>query len=347
MSMQSALAALNTAAPAVPQGSPSAITNMSNAGANTNQEAPQGAQETKVIADNAQQADGAKAEEGVVDAAPLTPEKTEEKKADPSESSKQFAALAKKEKAIVKQQAEIKAKEATISAREAAISAKEAEIKQAESLWETDVLRALEMKGYTYQKLTDMILSGKVAPDKAPEDPIQVARDIETKLRKEFADREAAKEESAKKAASEAAARQEEELAQAYEQYRTEVSSFTKEHEAEYELINMYGQQELIIDTVKQYYETNKRVLSTKEASDMVENYLYDEAQKALNSKKFAAAKKTTETTAEKIIAPATNKLKAAPTKTLSNNLTPTMSSVLPSATDAERMKRAMAKLNT
>lgn len=344
MSMQSALAALNTIAPNVPEGTATIVTNAANAGANTNQEAPQGAQETKVNATDAQQTSGAKAEEGVaVDAAPLTP--PEEKKAD--DSSSKFAALAKKEKAIVKQQAEIKAKEGAFAQREAAIAEREAQIKESEAMWETDVLKALEMKGYTYQKLTDMILSGKVAPDKAPEDPITYAKSIEEKLRKEFTDKENAREEAAKRANADAAAKEEKDLAEAYEQYRTEVASFTKENEAEYELINMYGQQELIIDTVKEYYEKNKRVLSTKEASDMVENYLYDEAQKALNSKKFAASKKTAETTAEKIVAPATNKLKSAPTKTLSNNLTPTMSSVLPSATDAERMKRAMAKLNT
>lgn len=342
MSMQTALAALNTAAPAVPQGSATIITNMANDGANKNQEAPQGAQETKVIATNAQQIDGAESNEGVVVAAPLTPEKTEETKKTEESSSSKFAALAKKEKALVRQQNEIKAKEITFTEREAAIAVREAKIKESEALWETDVLKALEMKGYTYQKLTDMILSGKVAPDKAPEDPIQVARDIETKLRKEFADRETAKETAAQKAAEDAKAKQEEELASAYESYRAEVASFTKEFEAEYELINMYGQQELVIDTVKQYYEANKRVLSTKEASDMVEKYLYDEAQKALNSKKFAkktsdVEKPKAETTATKVVSQ---------TKTLSNNLTPTMSSALPAATDAERMKRALDKLS-
>lgn len=343
MSMQSALAALNTAAPAVPQGSPSAITNVTNAGANTNQEAPQGTQETKVIATNAQQVDGAKTEEGVVEAAPLTSKadkKAEETKA--SDSSK-FAALAKKEKALVKQQADIKSKESAFAAREAAITAREAEIKKSESLWETDVLAALEAKGYTYQKLTDMILSGKVTPDKAPEDPIKVAREIESNLRKEFADKEAAREEAAKKAASERTAKEEQDLADAYEQYRAEVNSYTKEFEAEYELINMYGQQELVIDTVKEYYAANKRVLSTKEASDMVEKYLYDEAQKALNSKKFSKK----DTAAQKVVEVSDNKLKSSGTKTLSNNLTPTMSTTLPAATDAERMKRAMDKLNS
>ena len=341
MSMQTAIAALNTAAPNVPTGAATITTNIANAGADIVQEAPQGTQETKVIATNAQQIDGAKTEEGVVEAAPLTP-KVEEKKEEvkPSDSSK-FAALAKKEKALVKQQNEIKARETAFAEKEAAISAREAAIKQSEALWETDVLKALEMKGYTYQKLTDMILSGKVAPEKAPEDPIKYAQGIEEKLRKEFADKDAAREAAIQKSAADAKAQQEADLAAAYEAYRGEVASHTKEFEAEYELINMYGQQELVIETVQGYYEKNKRVLSTKEACDMVEKYLYDEAQKALNSKKFA--KKTSPV--EKVIEPQTKSVTQ--TKTLSNNLTPTMAAVLPSATDAERMKRALAALDS
>lgn len=348
MSMETALAALG-AANAAKDAATSASTepqNMANNGANTNQtENTQGGQESKENANNAQQS-SAKTEGGVEAKASTaetpsteTPAKTEAEKA-PAVSA-QFAALAKKEKAIVKQQADIKARESAFAAREAAIAARETKIKESESLWETDVLRALESKGLSYQKLTEMVLSGRIAPDKAPEDPIQYAKGIEEKLRKEFADKEAKKEADAKAAAESAKKQQEEELKAAYESYRQEVNSFTKENAAEYELINMYGQQELIIDTVNGYYEKNKRVLSVKEASDLVERHLEDEAKRALTSKKFSP----------KNDAPVKNNLKEEPkaaqqTKTLSNNLTPTMSSTLPAATDSERMKRALAALD-
>lgn len=349
MSMDKALAALNTPnnaeIPTTPTETP---INLANNGANlTDKSLPnQPAQETKVTATTGDQSIEAK-KDGVVDADKSTEATTSTapKKEEETPISSKFAALAKKEKALVKQQADIKAKEATFSQREAAIAEREAKIKESESLWETDVLKALEMKGYTYQKLTDMILNGKATIEKAPEDPAALAKRLTDEVRKEFADKEAAREAAIKKSQEDEKAAKAKELEEATEAYRQQVINFTKENENEYELINMYGQQELVLGTVEAFYEKHNRVLSIKEASDMTEKYLTDEAERAVNSKKFAnrlAPKK--ETPADKVIK--TETAKSAPTKTLTNNLTPTMASVLPAATDAERMKRALNKLN-
>lgn len=350
MSMEKALAALNTTANATIPSTPSEATptNMANSGANLTDQslANQPRQETKENGDKGSQT--IETTPGVVGATPAeatTTSTTEpEKKEDPKISS-QFAALAKKEKALVKQQADIKARETAFSQREADISAREAKIKEADVLFETEPLKALEMRGLSYQKLTDMILTGKTTIEKAPEDPKAYADRIAADIRKEYADKETAREAASKKAEDDAKAKQEKELEEAYSSYRAQVDSFTKENFDNYELINLYGQQELIIDTVNQYYEKHNRVLSVKEASDMVEKYLTDEAERAMNAKKFAgrtAPKK--ETAADKVIK--SEPAKSQPTKTLTNNLTPTMASVLPAATDAERMKRALNKLN-
>lgn len=334
MSMESALNALNAVSSA-PLGVATNPTNMSNNGANEAVNPP--TQETKVneiIGNNpieATKTDSA-VEEAKADAAAPSPKK--------DDASSKFAALAKKEKALVKQQADIKAKEQSFIQKEQDIAAREAKIKASEALWETDVLAALESKGYSYQKLTDMILSGKVSPEKAPIDPITEAKKIADDLRKEFSDKEAAREAAIQKSQEDKKAQEAKELEEAYTNYRNSVAEFTKTNADDYELLNMYGQQELVVETVDGYYEKYKRVLSLKEASDLVENYLIDEAQKALGSKKLSKSSPI----ADKVIAQ--DEKKSSP-RTLSNNLTPTMASTLPASTDSERMKKALAALET
>jgi hypothetical protein len=188
-----------------------------------------------------------------------------------------------------------------------------------------------------------MILSGKITSEKKAVDPVEAARKIADDLRKEFADKESAREEATKKAAAEAEAKQKADLEAAYGQYREEVTAYTKENTDKYELINMFDQQELVIDTVNGYYEKHKRVLSVQEACDMVEAYLDSEAQKVQKAKKYNKAEATT---AKKVVEE-TSASAPAKSKTLSNNMTPTTSSILPAASEAERMKRALAALNT
>lgn len=347
MGMEAALQAL-TAANAAKDAAPTMPTNMANTGANIINQEPQAAQETK---ENATDSSQMGTKDGVVDAQSSTAEATasEPAKTEPAPEpiSKQFAALAKKEKTLVKLQADIKAKEASFSEREAAIAAREAKIKESEALWETDVLAALESKGYSYQKLTDMILSGKVAPEKAPEDPVTIANKKIEALEKKIEEREANKEAAAKKAQEEEAARVAAEEAAAYEAFRGQIGNFITEKADTYELISIYGQQEMVLQEVEDYFEQHKRVLSIQEAADIVEKKLEAEIEKARKAKKFQTKSEPTtkaEAIKEAASAPATKA--PAQTKTLSNNLTPTMASTLPAATDSERMKRALEKLN-
>lgn len=271
------------------------------------------------------------------------PEKTEPKK-DETPLSAKFAALAKKEKAIVRQQNELKdreqKREQEYAQKDAEFKAREEKLAAASQLWETDPLGALEKMGYSYQKLTDMILSGKTLIDKKPEDPIEYAKKIEEKLRKEFADKETARETAAAKAQEDAKKNQAAEVERALSMFREEIGEHITAHPDDYELTQLYGQQELIIETVQEFYDKHQRVLSVKEAADMVERYLYDEAQKALKTKKLGKK--------EEVPKPKDEPKAAAPqSKTLNNNMTPIASSILPAASEADRMKRAMAALDS
>lgn len=295
--------------------------------------------ETKTNND-AKIADTAADKSGVVDA--KSAEATDTKPTETKEPlSAKFSALAKKEKAIVKRDQEIKAKEATFAEREATIAAREAKIKESESLWETDVFKALELRGYDYTKLTQLMLDGKTAAP-VETDPVKLAKKTIDEFKKEQAELKAREEEAAKKAKEEAERKQKEELEAAWSAFRDEVNEFVTSNEADYELINLYGQQQLVVDTVNEYFEKTRaegkaKVLSVKEASDLVENYLLEEAKKAMQSKKLAAqktepAKKTEEPRIQN-------------TKTLNNSMQPTAASVLPAQSEADRMRRALSAL--
>lgn len=260
----------------------------------------------------------------------------------PEPLSAKFSALAKKEKAIVEQSKSNKATEAKLAEREAAVADRESKIKESESLWDTDVFKALELKGYDYNKLTALMMDGKTAKD--PEtDPVKIAKKTIDDFKKEQAQAKLDAEATTKKAADDAKAKQDADLAAAWESYNSEVNQFIETNKDDYELITTYSQQALIADTVDAFYQKNKRVLSVKEASDMVEAYLESEAEKALNTKKIGdkvtRTTKPTEPTSKKDEEPRI-------TKTLNNNMQPTSASVLPAASEADRMKRALAAMN-
>lgn len=144
---------------------------------------------------------------GVVDAKSAdvpTEAKAPSPKEDPKIAS-QFAALAKKEKAIVRQAQEIKLKESSFAEREKAIAAREAKIKESESLWETDVFKALELRGYDYSKLTKMQLDGQAALPKAPLDPEKAVAKALEDFQKRQDEKDAAQKAAQEKAQAEQA----------------------------------------------------------------------------------------------------------------------------------------------
>lgn len=273
--------------------------------------------------------------------APVTETKVEPKS---KEESARFSALSKKEKAIVEQSKANKVTESKLAEREAAIAAREAKIKQSESLWETDVLAAIkERTGMDYNALTVAYLDGKGGIPQET-DPAKIAKKTIDDFKKEQAQAKTDADEAAKKAADEATAKRKADLDAAWEAYNGEVNEFIESNKETYELINTYSQQGLIAETVDAFYQKNKRVLSVKEASDMVESYLESEAEKALNTKKISGkvtrTTKPTETTSKRDEEPRI-------TKTLNNNMQPTSASVLPAQSEQDRFKRALAAMDT
>ena len=263
-----------------------------------------------------------------------TPSKQEEPKKDVSDLSSKFGALAKREKAIVKQQQDLKSREAAFATREAAIAVREAKIQEAESLWDKDVFKSLEARGLDYNKLTKMFMDGQNTPPKQTLDPAEAVSKALAEFEAKQAAKDAAKDSEQKAAAEKAAAEQTAREQEAYSKFKSDIEDFVKTNETDYELINLYDQSELVVDTIQEHFNNTNKVLSMKEASEMVEKYLEEEAQKALKSKKLSAPK---ETAAPK---------KESTSKTLSNQLNPSGSAQAASGVnDSDRMKRALAKL--
>lgn len=264
------------------------------------------------------------------------PKKEEPKKID--ELASKFSALAKREKTLVRQAQEIKTKEASFTEREAQLAAREAKVKEADEMWNKDIFKSLEMRGLDYNKITKMYLEGQAALPVQPVDPAKAVEKALADFEAKQAAKEAKQAEELKKQQEEQEATNQEQLKGAYAKYREEIGTFLKTNEAEYELTNLYDQTDLVVDTVQAYFDEHQKVLSIKEASDLVEKYLEEEAGKALKSKKLGSK-----------VAPApekTEEKKTQPSKTLSNNLTPTIAGNLPARNEQDRMKRALAKLN-
>jgi hypothetical protein len=234
--------------------------------------------------------------------------------------SDRFAALAKKERAIQKQLAEIKAKEA--------------QVKQFETLKAsatTNPLEALKALGLSYEQITQFLLNGskptpelEVAQVKSEVERLrqeQIVRDTQTKL-----------------AAQQAAER---EYQQTLEDFNSEVRGYVQSNKDTYELTNMYQGEEIVLSTIEQHFANTKRIMSIKEAADLVEAYFEEQIQAAQKTKKFQA-KQT-----PKVSEGQTKRESVAKqsTPTLSNGLTSSAPSLLPAKTEQARMQRAIAAL--
>lgn len=261
---------------------------------------------------------------------PKTPEVTSPSpKQDPQMASK-FAALAKKERQARALQEQAKAREAELARREAAIA-------EREKLWDSEFkqspLEALKKRGYSYEDLTKAALNdGKFDPATEVK---EVRSEIE-RLRQEQAEKEKKAQEAAQKAQSEAEA-------QAVEAFKSQISQHIDANAEKYELTKFYDSADLVFQTVEEHFERTKKVLSIDEACGLVEQYIESELDRAAQqSKKFKSkylAQKAAEDAKDGKSQPKT-------TTTLSNTLaTSSAPSLLPSKTEDDRIKRALAKL--
>lgn len=266
--------------------------------------------------------------QGVVDTpkaepqSPVTPQ--------PNQDAKRFAALAKRERMLFQRDRDLQGREARLAAVEEEI----AQLKAIKTAARQNPMEALKYLGTDYKTITDYVLNNEKLPAE-----YQINQ-VKEELRGEVELLKKQREEDYKKA--------QERESQDYDRVKVEFiencNDYARSNLDKYELINLNEAFNLIPAVIEQnFYKTQKesgkgRILSIDEACDLVERHLEGRVEANIKSKKWQA--KATPQPKEEGKQPSPNTL-----STLTNNMTSSSASVLSPQNEADRMKRAMAKL--
>lgn len=252
--------------------------------------------------------------------------KPEETKKEPL--SPALAALAKKQKEILRQRESVKLKEQALLEREAKLREIEDRISKFESL--SDPLEALKLKGWSYKDVTDFVLNNNKPT------PEQQIKSVEQQMR----DWMSKQEDAQKKAAEEATSRAKAEMDAVVTNFKGEIAEFLDAHKDTYELTSLYQQQELVFSTVQAHFDQTGKVMSIKEASELVEKYLEEQVEQSLKTKKLQSrlAPRAAEGSKPEGKAGAT---------TLTNQMSSSAPSMVSPRIENDRMKRALAALES
>lgn len=246
--------------------------------------------------------------------------------------SAKFAALAKKERIARLAQHNLKTKETSLAERERQIA-------ERERMWEEEFkqspLEAIKKRGYTYEDIT------KAALNDGKFEPATEIKSVRSELEK-FRQEQAEKEKKALEEQQTAAQKIEQETV---ERFKRNISQTLEEKKDKYELTHLFDASDLVYQTIEEHFERTKKlgeakVMSIEEACDLVEQFYENEIERtATSSKKFQAKYGAIKKEAEKE--------KPKSSTTLSNSLTPSSAapSLLPVATENDRLKRALAAL--
>lgn len=246
----------------------------------------------------------------------ITPVKTDK----PQIGADRFAALAKKERSLQKQAADIKAREAKVK-----------EWDSLRSQVAANPVKAMEALGITYDQLTQFLLNGQ-----QPTADLQMkqVRDEVEALKKQQVEEKRRVQEQAKRQA-------EQEYQQTIQDFSSEIKDFVVTNKDNYELTNMYQGDAIVYATIEQHFANTKKIMSIKEAADLVEGYFEEQVRAAQQTKKFQGDTKPKDEGRVK----AESGVKQ-PSPTLGNDYTSSAPSLLPAKTENDRIRRAMAALN-
>jgi uncharacterized membrane-anchored protein YhcB (DUF1043 family) len=257
-----------------------------------------------------------------------------------------FARLAKAERARVEKEQAFKRE---MESERAKLASERAEIQKA--LDEAKAIREAEAKaksdpvGYLeklygadwYEKFTEMKLAGgKTHPDLAVRAVKEEVEGQIAALRREQEEARKREAEERQKAADAEKTRIEAERAEVLQRFRAETAEFVKAHAEDYELTNLYEQHDLVAEVIEAHFAETKRVLSQKEAADLVEKHLEEQVEKAAKAKKLAS----------KFAPPPKAEEPPKPAPTLSNGAAAAPSFLGSPKTEEERLARAMAAMD-
>ena len=252
---------------------------------------------------------------------PVVPEVVPEKK---ESLSSQFAALAKKEKRILSERQSLEAQNKELAEKLKQYEQFETKKKSAK----TNPLEFLTEAGLTYDEITQFMLNGGEAPKK------DKATELEEKLNEFMSKSEQEKKEAADKQAKDLQEQEEKIIAQFKDSVRKQIS----DQKDKYELINLRGEQEMVIAVIEAHYDEKKEILSTEAAADLVEKHLEDQVIEMTKASKFKDKFKME----EKKSVPSERRDSVTLNSSMPSSSVP---SSLPTHTENDRLKRALAAL--
>lgn len=248
---------------------------------------------------------------------------------------RRFAALSRQEKQIVAKSKEVEDKAKEVES----IKAEAERMKGVMALARENPMKFLEETGISYQELTELML----AAEKTPED-----KKID-ELRKEFEDLKQAKEREAKEVEEANLKAQIERATQAIGSYKVQCKEMIQQNPDKYELILAQGREDDVFNIVEQYFIENEKELGSKAildfdiAADYLEQLLFEEGQKLIQTKKFAPAKKQDAIREKTKDARDTHK----PSPTLTNTKTSGYAPSIKPTSQQDAFKRAVAILES
>lgn len=239
-------------------------------------------------------------------------------------SSPRLLAIAQKERANLQRRMELKRYDAQLRQREAQVH----QYEQLKSQAKLNPLKTIEALGINYTDLTNFVLNnGKPTPE------LEIGA-----VKSELEQMKQAQIQREQQARSQAKQRAEQEVKEVIDDYRQSVNTFVTSNPNDYKLINKFDAQDMIVSTTHEYFERTKRagnpkILSNKEAADLVEQYLRDQVTEGHSLLQPPQAQ------------PEQGEAQRTQSKTLNNQMLSSAPSLLPSATENDRLKRALARL--
>jgi hypothetical protein len=252
-----------------------------------------------------------------------------------SNDDQRIQSIIKKEVKFVKEVEQFKKEKADMQAKIDRANALLERDKQFDELRKTDNIAALKMLGYSDNEIFNS-LAASAPKERTPE---QVAREAALEEIKKADEKrsEEAKESEVKKNDS------------IIKSFKTQIAQTIEKNPDKYEYCKFNGDfaEELIYATVEQVLKEDKKLITTDEAAQLVENF-YEERDKAMSTlKKRKPATPVKEPSQdEKVTEVKTQASQAGKPKTLTNNVRPTAAAIESKKESAEqkrsRLERAL-----
>jgi hypothetical protein len=233
-----------------------------------------------------------------------------------------FAKLAAKEAKLVKEREEFKAQQEKLLAEREDVKKVMDMVKEFEQLKNTDRLAALKKLGFTDNDLFEAMAATSEPKEETLED--KASKIAQAKI-DEYAKTQAQKQAEAEQARNE----------EIITRYKGDITKTYADDKDKYPMSNFYGQAatDLAYQLVLEISDKEKKVISAQEAVDLVENY-YEEHYKQLQALKTP-----------KVVEPPAPAPEAPKSKTLTNSVTASGTSLAARETRRETQAEKRARL--